>query len=165
MINSSQENTYQPREKRPYDPQNCEKNRDTCHNGQNWGTTSTFLTQLLNLGDLILPCWSYFLLVIGVCLWTPCSWPSGLLNRLHSHLWNPPGEQKRRRIQGLLASCLKRKARRRRSHAVHERRMSSHNPCSLYHAQCCHCTTPKLTESFAVDQAASLKLTHKRNET
>jgi hypothetical protein len=78
MINSSQENTYQPREKRPYDPQNCEKNRDTCHNGQNWGTTSTFLTQLLNLGDLILPCWSYFLLVIGVCLWTPCSWPSGL---------------------------------------------------------------------------------------
>jgi hypothetical protein len=78
---------------------------------------------------------------------------------------NKPGEQKRRRIQGLLASCLKRKARRRRrSHVVHERRMSSHNPWSLYHAQCCHCTTPRLTESFAVDQAASLKLTHKRNE-
>lgn len=78
---------------------------------------------------------------------------------------NKPGEQKRTRIQGLLACCLKRKARRRRSHVVHERRMSSHNPCSLYHAQCCHCTTPKLTESFAVDQAASLKLKHKRNET
>ncbi len=79
---------------------------------------------------------------------------------------NKPGEQKRRLIQGLLVSCLKRKARRRRrSHVAHERRMSSHDPCSLYHAQCCHCTTPRLTESFAVDQAASLKLTHKRNET